>query len=71
MIRVVGIELLVCACSLHIGGDVPGQPRAPLKTRGHSRTLAHSMQCSGSRGVLAMVQMGKVVGGVRMSRPHS
>jgi hypothetical protein len=43
----------------------------PLKTRGHSRMDAHSMQCSGSRGVLAMVQMGKAVGGVSMSRLHS
>ena len=36
----------------------------PLKTRGHSRTEAHSMQCSGRRGVLAIVQMGNAVGGV-------
>lgn len=39
---------------------------APLNTRGHSRTDAHSMQCSGKRGVLAIVQMGKAVGGVCM-----
>lgn len=40
---------------------------SPLKTRGHSSTLAHSMQCSGNRGVLAMVQMGKTVGRVCVS----
>lgn len=44
---------------------------SPLKTRGHSRMLAHSMQCSGNRGVLAMVQIGKAVGGVSMSSEHS
>ena len=36
----------------------------PLKTFGHSRTDAHSMQCSGSRGVLAIVQIGYAVAGV-------
>lgn len=38
-----------------------------MKALGHSRTLAHSIQCSGNRGVLAMVQIGKTVGGVNMS----
>jgi hypothetical protein len=53
-------------------GIVGGEPRnSPLNTRGHSRMLAHSMQCSGSRGVLAMVQIGKAVGGVSMSSEHS
>ena len=44
---------------------------SPLKTFGHSSMLAHSIQCSGRRGVFAMVQMGKAVGGVSMSREHS
>ena len=42
-------------------------PSTPLNTFGHSRTLAHSMQCSGNRGVFAIVQIGNAVGGVSMS----
>lgn len=38
----------------------------PLNTFGHSRTDAHSTQCSGRRGVLAIVQIGNAVGGVCM-----
>ena len=45
--------------------------RLPPCTFGHSRTEAHSMQCSGSRGVLAMVQIGKAVGLFNMSSEHS
>lgn len=43
----------------------------PPCTRGHSKTDAHSMQCSGKRGVLAMVQIGKAVCLFNKSREHS
>lgn len=43
----------------------------PFQIRGHSSTDAHSIQCSGSLGVLAMVQIGKAVGLFSMSREHS
>lgn len=36
----------------------------PLKTLGHSRTDAHSIQCSGNRGVFAIVHIGYAVAGV-------
>jgi hypothetical protein len=36
----------------------------PLNTFGHSRTDAHSIQCSGNRGVFAIVQIGYAVAGV-------
>lgn len=49
-----------------VKGDERRSGNEPLNTFGHSRTEAHSTQCSGSRGVLAMVQMGKAVGGVCM-----
>ena len=42
-----------------------------LKTRGHSRTDAHEMQCSGKRGVFWIVQSGYVVWGVFRSSWHS
>lgn len=43
-----------------------GRGDLPLNTFGHSRTDAHSIQCSGRRGVLAIVQIGNAVGGVCM-----
>ena len=43
----------------------------PPWTRGHSKTEAHSIQCSGRRGVLAIVQIGKAVGLLSKSREHS
>lgn len=43
----------------------------PPCTRGHSSTDAHSMQCSGNRGVFAIVQMGKAVGLFSKSKEHS
>lgn len=74
MVRVVGVDLLVCG---RARGDrqsrratrtklVAEHYDGPLNTFGHSSTDAHSMQCSGSRGVLAIVQMGNAVGGVCM-----
>ena len=57
VIRVIVIQFLVC------GNDMSDDKRGksldiPLNSFGHSRTLAHSIQCSGIRGVLAIVQMG-------------
>lgn len=78
VLRIVVVELLVCRRGLGRGERAPPgslYPErltdSPLKRRGHSRMLAHSMQCSGNRGVLAMVQIGKAVGGVSMSSEHS
>ena len=63
MVGVIGIELLLCDLS---GKDPASQcmGSVPLKTFGHSRTEAHSIQCSGSRGVLAIVHIGYAVAGV-------
>lgn len=45
--------------------------RKPPCTLGHSNTEAHSIQCSGRRGVLAIVQIGKAVGLLSISSEHS
>jgi hypothetical protein len=74
VLGVVVIKFFVCEGGTRMSprnGRNDRNENAPLKTRGHSRMLAHSMQCSGRRGVLAIVQMGKAVGGVRVSILHS
>lgn len=76
VLGIIIVELLVCSTPSALVSSTPRrrgrrEGNEPLKTLGHSKMLAHSMQCSGSRGVLAMVQMGKAVGGVSMSREHS
>lgn len=48
-----------------------GNTDAPPCTRGHSKTEAHSIQCSGKRGVFAMVQIGNAVCLLSMSNEHS
>ena len=68
--RVVRVEFLVCV-SRQSGRIKPKQAHSPPCTRGHSRTEAHSIQCSGRRGVFAMVQIGKAVGRLSMSSEHS
>ena len=43
----------------------------PGNTRGHSSTEAHSMQCSGSLGVVAIVHTGYTVLCASISNEHS
>lgn len=43
----------------------------PPKIRGHSRILAHSIQCAGWRGIDARVHIGTAVRGVSISNEHS
>jgi hypothetical protein len=74
VVRVVVVKLLVCRAEIKslskMLTESEDENRPPLNAFGHSSTLAHSMQCSGSRGVLAIVQMGNTVGGVNMSIYH-
>lgn len=51
-------------------GSSPSTGRSG-KLLGHSNTDAHSMQCSGNRGVFAIVQMGYVTAFVCISNEHS
>lgn len=52
----------------------PGESASSLRSgnsRGHCKTYAYAMQCSGMRGVSAMVHSGTAAEGAKASRLHS
>ena len=72
MLGVVGVHLLIYnRAGINDEELEKNEISEPFQTRGHSKTDAHSMQCSGRRGVLAIVQIGNVVGLLSISREHS
>lgn len=56
---------MACLSEIDVGSILP-----PM-IRGHSRILAHSMQCAGWRGIDASVHIGTAALGVSISSEHS
>jgi len=74
MLRIIIIQLFIYPTSQP--STIPtslvrGRPNIPSNTLGHSRMLAHSIQCAGCRGIVASVHIATAVWGVSISKEHS